>query len=328
MLRIALTDKTHPVLRELLESAGYACLDCTQLSKEEVIAALAECRGMVVRSRFALDAAFLEQVSHLDFIARWGVGVEHIDLEAAARLGIAVLTSPEGSRDTVGEHTLGLLLCLMNNLSRADRQVRAGQWIREGNRGVEIKGKTVGIMGYGNMGRAFAQRLKGFEARVIAYDRYLNHYGDEYAEAVDLDTLWRESDILSLHFPYSPDNHYYVDGAFLDRFAKPVFVVNTARGLILHTDDLAERLRNGRVPGAALDVIEYEETSFAHLDPDSLPPTFQYLRQSDRVVLSPHIAGWSFESEEGHGRVLAGKILMLSVVGCLLSVLCSFILLI
>ncbi len=312
MFKIALVDKTHPVLRELLESAGMVCLDCTQLGKEEVIAVLADCRGMVVRSRFVVDADFLQQVAHLDFIARWGVGVEHIDLDAAAQLGIQVFTSPEGSRDTVAEHTMGLLLALLNNLSRADRQVRAGQWIREGNRGIEIKGKTVGIMGYGNMGRAFARRLQGFQARVIAYDRYLTNYADFCAEAVDLDTLWNESDIISLHFPYSIDNHYFVDGAFLDRFAKPIFLINTARGLILHTEDLVTRLKSGQVRGAALDVIEYEETSFAHLNPDALPPAFQYLRQSDNVVLSPHIAGWSFESEEGHGRVLAEKI----VVGC------------
>ena len=308
MRPVFLLDKTHPILRSSLEAMGLVCVDHTQSDKDKVMNLLHEACGVVVRSRFGLDEAFMEAGKDLAFIARWGVGIEHIDLQAAARRGIAVLTSPEGSRDTVGEHTVGLLLALMNNLARADRQVRNGQWIREGNRAVEIKGKTIGILGYGNMGQAFARRLMGFEARVIAYDKYRTNYGDQYAEAVELDELWRTSDILSIHIPYDELNHYYVNGVFLDRFDKAVFLVNTARGLVVHTEDLVERLKSGKVKGAALDVIEYEETSFVHLRPDELPEAFQYLRQSDQVVLSPHIAGWSFEAEEGHGRVLAEKI--------------------
>lgn len=306
--KIMLIDAPHPVLLERLQTLGYDCQPMYEESREELQARLPEFYGIVMRSRISIDPAFLDAAGRLAFIAREGVGTEHIDVDYAGKKDIRVLTSPEGSRDTVAEHALGMLLMLMNNLHRADRQVRRGEWIREGNRGVEIKGKTVGILGYGNMGTALAQRLKGFGCRVIAHDKYRENYADENAGAVSLEVLWRESDILSIHIPYSDSNHHFIDGAFLDRFQKPVYLVNTARGLVLRTADLVERLRNGQVRGAALDVLEYEETSFNKLQFDELPEPFQYLRRVDNVVLSPHIAGWSFESKEGHGRVLAEKI--------------------
>lgn len=303
-----LLDAPHPVLLRRLERSGYHCVAHYRTPRAEVMGLLHGFFGVILRSRIAIDRPFIDAGGGLAFIAREGVGTEHIDVEYAEAKGIRVITSPEGSRDTVAEHALGMLLCLMNNLSRADRQVRAGEWVRETNRAVEIKGKTVGILGYGNMGSGLAQRLRGFECRVIAYDKYKTGYGDANAAAVDLVTLWRESDILSLHIPFMASNHYFVDGAFLDRFHKPVYVVNTARGRVLHTADLVERLKNGKVPGAALDVLEYEEGSFDRLQLEELPEPFQYLRQAENVVLSPHIAGWSFESKEKHGLVLAEKI--------------------
>jgi len=306
--KILLIDPPHPILRERLENLGFAVDPHYDTPKEELQKRLPDYFGVVMRSRVPADRTFIDAAEKLAFIAREGVGTEHIDVDYAESKGIRVLTSPEGSRDTVAEHALGLLLSLMNNLSRADREVRKGEWIREGNRGVEVKGKTVGILGYGNMGTALAQRLAGFQCRVIAYDKYKKDYGDRYAAAVDPETLWRESDILSLHIPYMESNHHFVNGDFLDRFHKPVYLVNTARGLVLHTADLVDRLKSGRVRGAALDVLEYEEGSFNFLDFDSLPAPFHYLQQADNVVLSPHIAGWSVESKAGHGRVLADKI--------------------
>jgi D-3-phosphoglycerate dehydrogenase / 2-oxoglutarate reductase len=306
--KVLFIDRTPPVLAERLSEAGYECDFQFGTPREELEPILGDYFGIVIRSRFSLDEAFLSRATGLVFIGRSGVGLEHIDLDYAAEHNIAVFTTPEGSRDTVGEHALGLLLGLMNNLSRADREVRQGKWIREGNRGTEIKGKTIGILGYGNMGSAFAGKLQGLEARVIAYDKYKKDYGDGHAEEVSIDTLFEQSDVLSVHIPYMPENHYFIDGAFLDRFRKPVYVVNTARGLVLNTADLVARLQNGKVPGAALDVLEYEETSFAHLDPDQLPAPFQYLRQADNVVLTPHIAGWSHESKVREAEVLAEKI--------------------
>lgn len=306
--KVIFIDQTAPILWDSLVELGYDCLDHSTDSREALIPLVADAFGLVIRSRVKMDQAFLSQATALQFIARSGVGLEHIDLDYAASRGIHVLPSPEGSRDTVGEHTIGLLLMLMNNLARADQEVRNGQWIREGNRGVELKGKTVGIIGYGNMGTAFAQRLSGFGVTVIAYDKFKSNYGDEYATAVDLPTLQAKADIVSLHIPYLPENRYFVDEAFLQAFQKPIFIINTARGLVLNTNDLVEALKAGKVRGAALDVLEYEDMSFVHLDPLQLPAPFQYLKEAKNVVLSPHIAGWSFESEPGHAKALVDKI--------------------
>lgn len=306
--RILLLDEPHPALIHQLQEWNLQLWFHYQSSREEIWEQLPEVEGVIVRSRLRIDEAFIEAAPHLAFVARIGVGTEHIDLAACARHNVQVFTSPEGSRDTVGEHTLGLLLMLLNRLGVADREVRRGIWQREANRGTELKGKTVGILGYGNMGTALARRLAGFEARVIAYDKYRSNYQDAHAEAVDLEQLQAESDILSIHIPYMPENHYFVDRAFLSAFAKNIYLVNTARGMVLHTADLVAAMQNGQVLGAALDVLEYEEMSFSHLNPSRLPAPFSYLRDSDQTVLTPHIAGWSHESKKGHALVLAEKI--------------------
>ncbi|GJM33323.1 MAG: 2-hydroxyacid dehydrogenase [Saprospiraceae bacterium] len=306
--KILFLDRAHPYLWEKLQSLGYDCQLDIESNYEGVTAKIHNYFGIVMRSRINIGPELLDQAKQLAFIAREGVGTEHIDVVYAENKDIQVITSPEGSRDTVGEHTLGLLLCLMNNLARADREVRAGKWIREGNRATEIKGKTVGVIGYGNMGMAFAQRLSGFECKVIAYDKFKTDYGDQYATAVDLETLFHESDIISLHIPYFSENKHLVNNAFLSRFRKNIYVVNTARGLVLDTEGLVKHLKSGKVLGAALDVLEYEESSFDFIQFDQMPDAFRYLTEASNVVLSPHIAGWSFESKEGHARVLGEKI--------------------
>lgn len=306
--RILFLSPTEPILWERLTALGYDCQNLQEASQEAVFAALPQAYGIVIRSRFKINQAFLDAAPQLVFVARSGVGVEHIDLDYAAAKNIRVFTSPEGSRDAVGEHTIGLLLMLMNHLARADRQVRQGQWIRGGNRGHEIKGKTVGIIGYGNMGRAFAQRLSGFGCEVLAYDKFKTDYGDEYATAVPLEELQAKAEIVSLHIPYLPENHHLVNATYLAAFKHPIWLVNTARGLIIKTDDLVEALEEGKVQGAALDVIEYEDQSFVHLDPKQQPAAFQRLLEMPNVILNPHIAGWSYEAEEGHARTLADKI--------------------
>ncbi|MBI1223655.1 MAG: hydroxyacid dehydrogenase [Bacteroidetes bacterium] len=309
--KVLFLDKAHPFLETNLLANGFKCHTDTTSTKAEVETYIDQYQGIVMRSRFRIDQAFLAGATNLKFLAREGVGVEHIDVDYAEMKGIKVLISPEGSKDTVAEHTIGLLLCLMNNLSRADRQVRSGQWVREANRAVELKGKTVGILGYGNMGKSLAKRLQGFGVRVLVYDKFLTNYGDQFAEEASLEMLFENADILSAHIPYSIDNHYFINDAFLNKFKKNIYVVNTARGLVLNTADLVENLKSGKVAGAALDVLEYEETSFDKFRLEQLPLAFDYLSQADNVVLSPHIAGWSFESKEKHARVLAGKILSL-----------------
>ncbi|MEM8528567.1 MAG: NAD(P)-dependent oxidoreductase [Bacteroidota bacterium] len=306
--KIAFINKAHPILEQKLLELGYECHAHHDTPKAELEAQLSNYFGVVMRSRIPADRTFIDAGSQLKFIAREGVGVEHIDVAYAETKGIQVITSPEGSQDTVAEHAMAFLLNLLNKVSRANQQVKSGIWKREANRAVELKGKTVGIIGYGNMGRAFAQRLSGFDCKVIAYDKYKKNYGDQYAAAVDLATLQAESDIISLHVFYEAANHLFVNDAYLSAFKKNIFVINTARGLVLHTADLVKHLKTGKVQAAALDVLEYEEQSFAQLNAATLPEAFTYLTQSDRVILSPHIAGWSFESKEGHARVLGEKI--------------------
>lgn len=307
-MKIIFVDQdAHPFLRQALESAGHTVDDHQRTSREEILAILPAYDGLMVRSRLKIDRELLDAGSSLKFVARWGVGTEHIDLNYAATRGIQVFNSPEGSKHAVAEHTLGMALMLLNHLGRADRQVRAGRWVRGGNRGKELGHLTVGLIGYGNMGRMTARRLSGFGCQVITYDKYRKNYGDEYAREVSLQELQQRADLVSLHIFYE-GNHHYVNQAWINAFAKPFYLINTARGLVLNTADLVRAMRSGKVLGAALDVIEYEEQSFVHLDPESLPDPFRYLRQAENTVLTPHIAGWSDEAEEGHARTLFKKI--------------------
>ncbi|MCB0661216.1 MAG: hydroxyacid dehydrogenase [Saprospiraceae bacterium] len=311
--KVLFTDQTHECLPEALTAAGYECVFRFKGQKNEVMAELKDYVGLVCKSRILIDRDFLKAGTNLKFVARAGVGTEHIDLGAAEEFGIIVLKSPEGSKDAVGEHALGLLLGLMNNLMRAHLQIQNSQWIRKPNTGVEIKGKTVGILGYGNMGQAFAQRLCGFECKVIAYDKYRENYGDHNAKAVSLEELFENSDILSIHIPYDEVNHYFINKAFLESFKKNIWLVNTGRGLTLQTEDLVACLKSGKVLGAALDVLEYEEMSFDAFTFENIPEPLQYLLDAPNVVLAPHIAGWSEESYRGHASVLAEKILQLDI---------------
>ncbi len=308
MRHILFIDAAHPVLEQHLTSFGYICHPHYTTTKANLEKILPPFFGVVLRSRIKIDRQFLDAGKNLKFIAREGVGIEHIDVEYAKAKGVEVFTSPEGSMDTVAEHTMGLLLALLNHIPRANQQVKAGFWKREENRAVELKGKTVGIVGYGNMGRALAQRLVGFGCRVIAYDKYKTNYGDQYATAVDLFTLQEKSDIVSFHVFYEAENHLFVNDDYLSAFQKNIYLINTARGLILNTADLVKHLKTGKVRGAALDVLEYEEQSFSMLSMGNLPTPFQYLVESEQVILAPHIAGWSFESKKNHGEVLAQKI--------------------
>lgn len=306
--KVLFVDQAHPFLPEQLEKLGFDCDFRTSADLEELKVALPACVGMVVRSRISVDDTLLRIGKKLKFIARYGVGLEHIDLKTAKSLGIKVFNSPEGSKDTVAEHAMGLFLNLMNFISRSNAQVNEGEWLREPNRGSEIKGRTVGILGCGNLGYAFAKRLAGFDARVVAYDKYKSGFSDQFVEEVDLDTFFKVCDLVSIHIPYSEENHYYIDKAFLDAFEKPIYLVNTARGLVLNTRDLVQALDDGKVLGAGIDVIEYEASSFVHLSIDELPEPFQRLRQMDNVILTPHIAGWSHEAKRRHAVVLAQKI--------------------
>ena len=308
-MTIAFLDKdAHPFLKDALEADGHTVdVHCT-CARAQMLDLLPRYDGVMIRSRFDVDREFLDAAGdRLKFVARWGVGTDHIDLDYARERGVAIFNSPEGSKHTVAEHTVGMMLMLLNHLGRADRQVREGKWVRRENTGTELQHLTVGIIGYGNMGQMTARRLAGFGCKVIAHDRFRKNYGNEYATEVTLNELQQQADVVTLHI-FLEGNHNYVDRQWIEAFAKPIYLINTARGQVVKTSDLVNGMEANKVLGAALDVNEYEEQSFVKLNPDELPEPYQYLRRSHRTVLTPHIAGWSFEAEEGHARTLYRKI--------------------
>jgi len=306
--KVLFIDTVHPVLKQDLESLGFQCDYFENFSTADYYFVIHQYDGVIIRGKIRLDKEILSRAKSLKFIGRVGAGMENIDVAYAESLDIKCLNAPEGNRDAVGEHTLGMLLMLLNNLRKSDREVREGVWIREGNRGVEIQGKTIGIIGYGNMGSAFAKRLAGFDTRVIAYDKYKFNYSDQFVEEATLETVFQETDILSLHVPLTDETTFMVNDQFISNFRKNIYLINTSRGKVLKTADLVKNMQSGKVTGAALDVLEYEKLSFEDIDQDSLPDDFKYLIQSDRVVLTPHIAGWTHESNYKMAKVIVEKI--------------------
>ena len=310
MKKVLLIDTMHPAFSEVLLQKGIEPVPGYQMSREEVIAVAGTFDGLAIRSRFKLDADFLQRISQrVRCIGRAGAGMENIDVAAARSFGITCVSAPEGNRDAVAEHALGLLLMLMNHLRRADAEVRQGIWKREENRGDELEGKTVGIIGFGNMGSSFARRLSGFGVNILAYDPYITIDKNRWplVQQVSEDVLLKESDVISLHVPLTTETTGFVNRNWFARLGKPIRLINTARGKNIVTADLVEAIEQGKVTGAALDVLEYEAVSFEKIDASALPAPFKYLIQSEKVVLSPHIAGWTHESNEKIARILAER---------------------
>lgn len=303
-------DSNHPVLWTQLTESGFQNFEDFTSSKEAIEQKIHEYHGIVIRSRFKIDAAFLDKAVNLQFIARVGAGLESIDCEYAESKGVHLIAAPEGNRNAVGEHALGMLLSLFNNLNKADKEVRSGHWNRESNRGHELDGKTVGIIGYGNMGKSFAKKLRGFEVEVLCYD-ILNDVGDEHARQVSLSELQQKADVVSLHTPWTPLTDKMINTDFINAFTKPFWLINTARGKSVVTEDLVTALQNKKILGAGLDVLEYEKLSFEHLFEEEKPAAFDYLLQADNVILTPHIAGWTVESKVKLAQVIVDKIVKL-----------------
>jgi len=306
--KILFVDDSHPVLREELTAMGFQCDDFTGKNSDDCKSIISEYFGAVIRSKITFDAEMLKSATQLRFIARVGAGMESIDVEYAQAKGIVCFNSPEGNRDAVAEHALGMLLSLLNHLNRADAEVRNGIWRREANRGIEIKDKTIGIIGYGNMGSAFARRLKGFGCTVLAYDKYKTGFSDEFVTECDMETIFTETDILSLHVPLTDETRYLVDTKYLEQFRKNIWLINTSRGPVVNTASLVGALKSGKTNGAALDVLEYEKTSFEAMDAETFPEPLKHLVTFENVILSPHIAGWTMESKYKLAKVLADKI--------------------
>ena len=309
-MKILHLDSNHDILAKKLEEAGFENYFDFTSSKEEIMNVIATYDGIVVRSRFPIDREFLSAATHLKCIGRVGAGLENIDLDYTAANNIACYNAPEGNRNAVGEHALGMLLSLFNHLNKGDKEVRSGLWHREENRGVELDGKTVGLIGYGNMGKAFAKKLSGFDCKVICYD-IKEHVGDKNSQQVSLKELQEQSDVLSLHTPQTPLTVKMIDAAFIAAFKKPFYLINTARGKSVVTEDLVAGLKTNKILAAGLDVLEYEKGSFESLFRDSeIPQAFKELLEMENVLLSPHVAGWTVESKYKLAEVIADKIIV------------------
>lgn len=307
--KVLFIDTVHPIFMDELQRSGFDCVDGSTLSRQAILDDLHKYSGVVIRSRIKVDEEFLESGSSLKFIARAGSGMENIDAAYAKKKGIACLSAPEGNRDAVAEHAMAMLLSLLNNVNRADREVRQGIWKREENRGTELMYKTVGIIGYGHTGSEMALRLSGFRMLTLAYDKYKKGFSNDYATECDMEGLYQEADIISLHLPLTKETEYLVNKSFLAKFHKPIYIINTSRGKIVNTADLVEGLKSGKVLGACLDVLEYEKASLEDIERSNVPEPFKYLIESEKVILSPHVAGWTHESNERISHVLIEKIL-------------------
>jgi len=307
-MRILHLDTNHPLLLDQLSSLGYTNDEDYISSKAVIEEKIHLYDGIIIRSRFSIDTAFLDKAAHLKFIGRVGAGLENIDCKYAANKGIQLIAAPEGNRNAVGEHALGMLLSLFNKLHSSNNEVKQGEWLREENRGVELDGKTVGLIGYGNMGKSFAKKLLGFDVDVICYD-IKDGVGDENCTQVSLEELQERADVLSLHTPQTSLTINMIDGQFIHSFKKPFWLINTARGKSVVTKDLVSALDSGKILGAGLDVLEYEKSSFENLFSDSsMPEDFKYLMTANNVLLTPHIAGWTIKSKKKLAQTIVDKI--------------------
>jgi len=306
-MKILHLDTNHPLLINQLTNLGFINDEDYTSSKEEIKLKIKNYDGFIIRSRFSIDKTFLEAATNLKFIGRVGAGLENIDCDYAKSKGITLISAPEGNRNAVGEHSLAMLLSLFNKLNKADNEVRNGKWLREDNRGIELDGKTIGLIGYGNMGKAFAKKLCGFDVNVLCYD-IKDDVGDKNANQVSLETLQEKADVLSLHTPETPFTIGMINQNFIKKFKKPFWLINTARGKSVVTSDLVNALKSGKILGAGLDVLEYEKASFENLFSSTLPEAFQYLVEAQNVILSPHVAGWTVESKEKLAQTIVDKI--------------------
>ena len=301
--RILIVDDLHPAFKQSAMEMGYDVDDLPMITRAETLSSIGEYVGIAVRTKFLIDKELLDLGSKLKFVARAGAGLDNIDEAYAAQKGIQLLNAPEGNRDAVGEHALGLLLSLMNNFRKSDMEIRNGIWDREGNRGYELKGKTVGIVGYGHMGQSFAKRLSGFGVEVIAYDKYKTGFSDDFAREVSMEEIVKHSDVLSLHIPLTSETRQMVNEEYFFHFRKPIFLINTARGEVVNTSAVLQAIAQGKILGAGLDVLQTEK--FPALNQQDWYPE---LAQCEKVLLTPHVGGWTFDSYRKISEVLAQKL--------------------
>lgn len=300
-----IVDKMHESIIPMLQELGFQIDYRPDISRKELLENIHVYTGLIVRSKTAINEEVIGKASKLKFVARAGAGIDQLDVALLEERNIAIINAPEGNRDALGEHAIGMLLALLNNIHTADRQVRNGIWDREGNRGVELKHKTVGLIGFGNMGRAFARRLACFDCEILAYDKYLQNFQTETVKEVTLKDIFKRADVLSLHTPLTEETRGMFNDDFVNKFEKPFYFLNTARGEIALFSSIYTGLENGKIVGAALDVLENEKINRLTGEQKQY---FEAITKSDKVILTPHVAGWSFESYERINRVLVEKI--------------------
>ena len=301
--KILVADELHPAFKQGAQDLGFDVVDAPKITRQEVLKCIADFDGIAIRTKFNIDKELIEAATRLKFVARAGAGMDNIDVEFAQQRNIKLINAPEGNCDAVGEHAVALLLSLMNNLRKADAEIRNGIWDREGNRGYELKGKTVGIIGYGHTGQAFAKKIKGFGVNIIAYDKYKYRYSDDFVQENSMEQIVKYSDVLSFHIPLTRETKQMVDDEYLLHFKKPIFLINTARGEIVNTQAVLRSINSGKILGAGLDVLEVEK--YPALAEQSW---YKELIQTQNVILSPHVAGWTFDSYRKISEVLVEKL--------------------
>lgn len=307
-MQVFFIDTVHPALEEQLVDYGFNCIDVTKDNVNELKEKLETADGIVIRSRFPMNETLLQHAPKLKFIARSGAGMENIDTAYCEKRNITLFNAPEGNRNAVGEHALGMLLSLMNKFQKGDTEVRKGIWDREGNRGEELDGKTIGIIGYGNNGTAFAKKLRGFDVKVLVYDKYIDKITDPFVNQVPLEILYDQSDVISFHIPQNEETIYWANETFFKTIKKPIYLLNLSRGKIVSTHALLKAIVNGKVKGAGLDVLEFEKASFENFDNEKIED-FNALISNSKVLLTPHVGGWTTESYLKLSTVLANKII-------------------
>lgn len=307
-MRVLFIDTVHAHLTSHLTRMDFECEDGSQLSRTEVLERIGSYEGIVIRSRIMIDKELLDAAINLRFIARAGAGMENIDVEYAKMLGVQCFNAPEGNRDAVAEHAMGMLLSLFNRINICDQEVRKGIWLREENRGVELLGRTVGLIGYGNTGQAFAKRLAGFGVLVYAHDKYRSGFSDDLVVETNMESIYQEAEVVSLHIPLTQETQHMISDAFFEKLHNPIYLINTSRGPVVDTEALVRALENGKVLGACLDVLEYEKFNFEKIESARIPEALQYLIDSPKVILTPHVAGWTHESNAKMAHVLGEKI--------------------
>jgi len=309
-MRVLFVDTVHPILDEMLSQKGFDCIHVESKSVDEFKTELENCQGLVIRSRFPVNEEFLLKCPNLKFIARSGAGMENIDIKQCNKLGIELFNSPEGNRNAVGEHALGLLLSLLNKLHSADKEVKSGIWDRERNRGLELDGRTVGLIGFGNNGQAFAKKLRGFDVKILAYDKYKSDFSDEFVTESTLEEIQLNADVISFHVPQNLETIGYFDNEFLGNMKWPFFLLNVSRGKVVNSEIIVKGLKNGKILGTGLDVLDYENGTFENTMLEIESNELKYLLNSRQTLLTPHVAGWTEESYMKLSKVLGDKILV------------------